>query len=230
MASGATLGADEAFTKAQAHFKKADNELNAVWSGLKKKLSAAEYTELQNAQREWLAHRDYMAGWAANLDGKGEGKEKTSAEYWTASAYLTEERTKFLRVWNAPYHEGWDGEWMDSYGGSLRIVEDEKSSIHFSIHVVRGPTSHTGALAGVARMNGKLARFTDVASAPDKAKSDGPAWLTFIRRGSRLEIVGANTQYYHGARAYFDGVFIRVGDLDSKAKAEVKKQALEPVE
>ncbi len=37
----------------------------------------------------------------------------------------------------------------------------------------------------------------------------------------RIRVVGANTQPFHGARAYFDGAYLRVGLLDEKEQAEV---------
>jgi hypothetical protein len=49
--------------------------------------------------------------------------------------------------------------------------------------------------------------------------------LALLRRGSLLELIGANTSYYHGARAYFDGGYCKTGNLDEKTKAEVTKSA-----
>lgn len=46
-----------------------------------------------------------------------------------------------------------------------------------------------------------------------------------VRRGFVLEIIGANTSHYHGARAYFDGDYCKIGELDAKQKAEVTKSA-----
>ncbi len=37
----------------------------------------------------------------------------------------------------------------------------------------------------------------------------------------RIRILGANTQPFHGARAYFDGAYLRVGLLGPKEQAEV---------
>ena len=54
---------------------------------------------------------------------------------------------------------------------------------------------------------------------------DAEANLSFIFRGHKLEIVGANTGYYHGARAYFDGDYVETNSLSAKTQAKVVKSA-----
>lgn len=43
--------------------------------------------------------------------------------------------------------------------------------------------------------------------------------------GGKLKIAGAKTQYYHGARAYFDGEYVKTGTLTAQQQAEVLKSA-----
>jgi hypothetical protein len=88
--------------------------------------------------------------------------------------------------------------------------------------VVRGPTYHTGSLAGVASWNWPLGWFSD--KGRDKEKTDETN-LVFVQAGNVLKIIGANTGYYHGARAYFDGEYCKSGELDEKEKADVMKSA-----
>jgi hypothetical protein len=49
--------------------------------------------------------------------------------------------------------------------------------------------------------------------------------LSFILRGRKLEVVGANTGYYHGARAYFDGEYVKTSSLSAKSQAKIVKSA-----
>jgi hypothetical protein len=37
----------------------------------------------------------------------------------------------------------------------------------------------------------------------------------------KLEVIGANTEYYRGKRAYFEGRHVKTGDLDKKQHAAV---------
>jgi hypothetical protein len=87
---------------------------------------------------------------------------------------------------------------------------------------VRGPTSHVGGLAGIAVWNPNIGWFSD--KGLDKDKTDETN-LSFILRDKKLEITGANTGFYHGARAYFDGSYVKVKPLDAKAQAKIVKAA-----
>lgn len=76
------------------------------------------------------------------------------------------------------------------------------------MEVVRGPTYHTGNLSGVMQVNGERARFSDGGGEDAEA---GEAWLDWKQvDGQRIELEATNAQQYHGARAYFDGVYLRV--------------------
>ncbi|MFA9479719.1 hypothetical protein ACERK3_15640 [Phycisphaerales bacterium AB-hyl4] len=119
----------------------------------------------------------------------------------------------------------WHGLWTDSNGGTLRVV-DRGDTILFDLDVVRGPTEHVGYIAGQAERNRTLARFSDKdLHIPEKPEDDAETWLSFIHRGDTLELVGANTLLYHGARAYFDGQYTRVEPLSEVAVEEVEVAA-----
>jgi hypothetical protein len=114
-----------------------------------------------------------------------------------------------------------NGLWIDSFGGTLEIVQD-KDRLFFEIEVVRGPTFHTGSIAGVAKWNTPLGWFSDTGRDKEKTEESN---LVFVSRGGVLEIIGAQTSYYHGARAYFDGEYCKVGRLDEKTKEELVQAA-----
>jgi len=98
-----------------------------------------------------------------------------------------------------------NGTYDDANGGTLTISDAGELTFAFEITVVRGPTAHTGEVAGIAQITGETATFIDT---NEEAFIDGnPCRLTFIFEGGWLKVTGENTSYYHGARAYFDGTY-----------------------
>lgn len=204
---------------AQEAFARIDRQLNDVYTEAKEKLPEWQFKKIQEEQRDWIEYRDGRAEAAAFYDGGAEqGKEKANPEYWNALSYLTETRIEILRGWLTmdDFEDEWEGVWIDGYGGELLVEQNGEGSIQFTIHVVRGPTYHLGALAGTAKTNGSLARFSITPEGTDEE-----TWLTFLQKEGRIEVLGANTMYYHGARAYFDGKYIRVGKLTEEHRKQI---------
>lgn len=101
-----------------------------------------------------------------------------------------------------------NGVYDDANGGTLTISDAGELTFAFEINVVRGPTAHLGELAGIAEIAGETATFVDT---NEEAFIDGnPCRLTFAFENGWIVVTGENTQYYHGARAYFDGTYERV--------------------
>jgi len=216
------LGEEEkpkTLVEAKGAFMKADKALNDAWTAAKKALGESEFAELQVKQRNWLKYRENQARGANRDNNEPEGKQ--TAAYYDTAAAMTQSRADWLRARVKNEDESLTGVWTDSYGGTLEIVQ-EKKKLFFTIEVVRGPTFHTGSLAGIATWNSPLGWFSDKGRNQEKTDESN---LAFVARGNVLEIVGANTTYYHGARAYFDGEYCKVGVLDDKRKAEVTKAA-----
>ena len=206
--------------EAKAAYAKADHSLNEAWAAAKKALPETEFAELQIKQREWVQFRDSRArGQDRNMS---EAEAKKTASYFETAAELTATRAEWLRgrIKNES-DPSLTGLWIDSFGGSVEIVH-EKERLLFVISVVRGPTFHTGALAGVATWNTPLGWFSDKGRDPKKTEETN---LAFVQRGFVLELIGANTFEYHGARAYFDGAYCKIAPLDGKRKAEITKAA-----
>lgn len=224
LAASALVSAEEpkpkTLAEAKAAFTKADKALNEAWAAAKKALEESEFTALQAKQRQWVLYRDDKARGANRDNGEPEGKQ--TAAYFETAAELTQARADWLRgrIKNDA-DNSLTGLWIDSFGGTVEIVQ-EKDRLLFVIEVVRGPTFHTGSLAGVATWNDPLGWFTDKGRDKDKPEETN---LAFVRRGFVLELIGANSTYYHGARAYFDGDYCKVANLDEKQKAEVIKSA-----
>ena len=221
----------KSLAQAKAEFAKVDEQLNRAYAETKQALPDYAFEELKKDQRQWIQIRDQRAATTVAYEDRQtpEGQEQQSATYWEALKYLTETRIEILRGWRGVGDpDSWTGRYIDGNGGLLEIVE-EGNKIFFTLQVVRGPTYHTGAIAGEAKKNQTMARHSD-ATRPEAGKpaDAGETWLTFVKRGRWLEIIGTNTMYYHGARAYFDGKFIRVAAFDEKQKEQVLKDASNP--
>lgn len=209
--------------QARALYEKADRALNAAWAAAKQALPESEFNALKESQRGWVEHRDYLARSPMYTGAAAQGELPLDApEYLEAAAGLAEMRTAWLQGLIRPVaDDSLTGEWTDSYGGHIDVVERE-GHLHFIVECVRGPTSHIGGQAGIAVWNQTIGWFTD--KGRDKDKTDETN-LSFTLRGRKLEVIGANTGYYHGARAYFDGAYVKVRALNAKAQARVVNAA-----
>jgi len=211
--------------EAKALYEKADKALNAAWAAAKEKLSPADFTKLKEEQRAWVEYRDYLAR-SPMYTGEDAQDELPldSPAYLEAAAGLEDMRTDYLqglvRAWKED--ETMTGHWTDSYGGHIDIVERD-GRLYFTTECVRGPTSHVGGLAGEAAWNKTIGWFSDKGHA-DKG-DEGETNLSFTLRDGTLEIIGANTGYYHGARAHFDGHYVKTSMLDAKQQANTVKTA-----
>ncbi|MBK1833569.1 lysozyme inhibitor LprI family protein [Roseibacillus ishigakijimensis] len=201
--------------KALAEFEKADAELNRVYQEVKEGLSESLFSVVQADQRQWVDYRIGLSEWQAAADGKNR-----EAEYDLAGS-LTKERIKWLRAWlqagEAPEFEGL---YSDGYGGELGIVKTE-AGYQMRLSVVRGPTFHVGYLSGALKVNGSTAWFE-----VDNGEGERPTWLTLLWQDDgtpRIRLLGENTWYHHGARAYFDGRYLWMRALSTEEKAEVLK-------
>lgn len=213
--------------QAKAKFEKADKALNDAWAAAKAALPESEFIKLKESQRAWVEYRDYLA--RSPLYTGADSQEELaldSPDYLSAAAELEDMRTDWLKALVSAHKQPSDtlsGIWTDSYGGTLQIVERE-GKISFIIECVRGPTSHLGSLAGIADWNLTIGWFSD---AERETAREDITNLSFVLRDNQLEVIGANTGNYHGARAYFDGFYVRTGGLNAKAQAKVVKAAKE---
>lgn len=209
--------------EAKAEFEKQDRALNAAWEQVKKDLPAGDFAALKEEQRGWIAWRDDLAASPGYSGAEGdETQRKQSAEYFSTAASLTGERTDWLKgLVSKDTPETMTGRWTDSYGGTIEIVEKDKK-LYLSIDVVRGPTAHLGSLSGIAQWNETIGWFSD--KGLDKEKTEETN-IAFVYDSTKLQLTGANTQHYHGARAHFDGEYVRTGKLDAKTQASVLKAA-----
>lgn len=210
----------DGLTDAKADFEKKDRELNQIYTGLKKDLPAHLFTVLQEDQRDWLVYRDGISKWQAGQAGQDD--PDSSVERWETAAGITESRLGWLKVWRQipDRIDTWEGRYSDSRGGELEIVAQD-GKFYFMLNVVRGPTYHSGSINGVMRVNGDMAWFEIKAE-----EAEQPTWLTFVREQDgtgRVRIIGENTSYYHGMRAYFEGQYLLMSALQPKDRERVIK-------
>lgn len=209
--------------EARAAYEKADAALNAVWAEVKKALPEGDFTALKEDQKAWLEHRDSLA-LSPYYSGAPEDDTaaRKSPEFLSTAAALMDERVLWLRGLLANDHgDSLTGEWEDSRGGHMEIV-DQDGRLHFTIETVRGPSANLGQIAGIAAWNSPIGWFSD--KGRDKDKTDETN-LAFHWEGRKLEVTGANTEHYHGKRAWFDGHYVKIGELDAGQQARVLQAA-----
>lgn len=206
--------------EAKAAFAKSDRALNQAWTGIRKALPEKVFTELKTLQKGWLESRDQRA-LEASPTPKDAAEAKRSAAYWQTAASLTETRAQWLQRLADNEDDPLTGFWTDGSGGTLQIVErTETQKLFFVFHVVRGQSLHVGAIAGVGHWNRPLGWFSDKGREAEKPEESN---IAFIEKERHLEVTGANTSYYHGARAYFDGAYYKIAPLDDKEQEDVVK-------
>lgn len=206
--------------EAKAAFAKADRALNEAWAAIKKALPEKIFTEMKAQQRGWIELRDRVA-LESSPNPKDAAEAKRSAAYWQRAASLTETRAQWLRRLADNEDDPHTGLWTDGNGGTLEIVErTETQKLFFVFHVVRGRGLHIGVIAGAAHWNSPLGWFSDKGREADKAEETN---IVFVEKERHLEVAGANTSYYHGAHAYFDGAYYKIGPLEDKEQENVVK-------
>lgn len=199
---------------AKAEFAKQDKALNEVYAQLKKELPPETFADVQQAQRTWVEHREFMAEWQEKED-----QPETAVDRWELAAALTKGRIDWLKAWTKQEkRETWTGSYSDGYNGVLEIVEKDGKR-WFVLNVVRGPTFHVGGIGGEFRRNGQMGFFETKAEGEDR-----PTWITFREpydKPGRITVEGENTSYFHGARAYFDGTYLWTGELTPEEQKKV---------
>ena len=203
--------------KAKAAFSKADKNLNDAWTAMRKKVPERVFAEFKTKQREWIEARDRQALESARP--KEAAAAKGSPEYWSTATRLTEERAQWLQRLVKNELDGLTGLWVDGESGMIEIVE-RKNQLFFVFHVVR--RKNPGILAGVAAWNRHIGWFSDKGREADKTDETN---LSFTARDGYLEVIGANTSYYHGPHVYFDGSYYRIAQLTEKAEQDTVAQA-----
>ena len=212
------LTAAETLERARRRFQSADAALNADYQAVRATLNAKQKAELRDSQRDWIEVRDGRAIW----DTHGADNAKELPAYWETMLSQTTTRLGFLKVYTGKgVPAGVSGEYGDFGGGSLRL-EVTKAGLRFSIDVVRGPSSHLGEISGLAlRKSDRLFTYKEKIPKEEQSPEREPAELTFtVVDSHRVRIDGRNTGAHHGARAYFDGMYLKTGKLEKPVEVD----------
>lgn len=200
--------------EAKAKFATQDKALNEAYAGLKKSLDPTLFAAVQEDQRGWVEYRDYMSE-----EQEREGQPETAVDRWELAAGITESRIDWLNAWRKlGERKGWGGKYSDGRSGLLEIVEKDGKA-WFALSVVRGPSFHMGGINGPFRLNGRTGFFE---TKPEGAER--PTWLIFrepFDKEGRIVVEGENTSYFHGARAYFSGTYVWMGELSAEEQKKV---------
>lgn len=219
--------------QAKTLYEGTERKLNEAWAKLRQTLPKQEWDDIRDQQQNWVDYRDYFCNEVLRRDlndpAMTDDQLYNTVEYWRRMRQMTEERTLILRAISDERRYGdsdWTGRWIDGQGGCLLLLEGD-DGIFFELQVVRGPTHHTGGIAGHAAVDGRIAHFQDRRPPEPTTTLGGPTRLTFTNQNRYLQVFGTNTFYYHGARAYFDGSYFRVADLTTDERTRMPKHIQE---
>lgn len=183
-------------------YKKSDRILNSTYKDIKSKLNPTEQKELISVQRDWILYRDSIC------EGPLYSYDTSGLETLICKLQSTDDRIGYLRtVWKkGSFPDTPVGEYLDGFGGNLRIIKVSENKFEFSMEVVRGPTAHIGEVSGQwqTKLNVKW-RWKSEAECQDTDMEC--CILEFKSSQAKIEVKEISCQYYHGARAYFDGVY-----------------------
>jgi len=220
-------------------FNKADRELNFAWTALKKAIESSaplEYRTLLQSQRSWAEYRDRLARSPLFMGPKNNAPwrmqvgletgaifRKDSAAYLATAADMNSERAEFLnRLVKHRESDTIDGVWSDGIGGRLLLMQ-EPGGMRFAFSVIRGEDNRPGTIAGKALWNKPIGWFSDSGRLPSKAAETS---LSFVLDAFKIQVVGANTLFYHETPAAFDGAYYKTESLDDATRAELLKTSL----
>ncbi|MCR9141380.1 MAG: DUF1311 domain-containing protein [bacterium] len=209
-------------------FSRADGELNAVYKKLRASLSEPVRGDLKDNSLGWIRMKEYNCEFQSEMMQNATTDARQAAFYRCALDYTTD-RIQYLRraFGREGVKPGLPGEYDDGFSGSLAFEPgDKQDSYKFRIEVVRGPTAHIGEIDGeVFLQNGATGVFKERPNCPDsetaaRQRFDGgrraePCCRLDFRlknhKGFRtIAVKETNCGYYHGARAYFDGLYRKI--------------------
>lgn len=203
-----------------------------MYQVIRAKAPAELFLQLRDSERLWIGWRDVFAtDYARIARRQPEELEPPEQwpEFWGARTIATEQRTDYLNAWLSSVDDvygflgGWNGTWVDGYGGWIYVRQTSDGEFQFAIEVTRGPSLHLGQVAGTATIAGNVANFETSVDGLDE-----PARLEFVKRGPIIEVSGSGSiHYFAGARAYFSGDYARAGELSSRETSGLERALTE---
>ena len=203
-----SVGLAEDASVFKGKYEKVDKELNRVYKAVMARLNDSEKKALKDSEKRWIEYKEYNCKKQKEI--LSSSPKDAEEAYYTCLYYTTDSRIEYLKAYlGEGVAPGIAGEYIDSFGGSIKLVGKGGKKFIFDISVVRGPSSHTGLIKGVAHFQGKnKAVFKDTGEC---VKDKEPCCiLDFLFNKRRLEIKEKNCDFYRGMRAYFSGEYLKV--------------------
>ncbi len=134
--------------------------------------------------------------------------ERTFPESASDYACITtknESQQKTLRIWTpGPAPASLAGDYIDGWnGGSLTVLGVSGNKAQFKMDVVRGITFHLGEIEGEF----VIAPDNKTAKAEIPSEDGSTCILDFDLAPRRIRVRETDCNFFHGARAYFDGTY-----------------------
>lgn len=199
-------------------YEQADKALNGAWADVRKQLGEKQFIELRDMQRAWLGYRDLMASAIAGYGA--DDKPLHCADYLSALASLTRDRTAFLLAWPQASGGTWTGNYQDSFGGSLQLVE-QAGVAYFEISTVRGYGMNSGQIAGYGAIKSASKVLDGAVEFRAESEESGEVVVRLQRQGMRVRVETENADSFHGHNAYFDGSYVRVGEIANSERTKI---------
>ncbi len=207
-------------------YKAADEELNMVYKEIRSVLGKAAHSDLRSDSLDWIRMKEYNCGWQKEMAAE----DDKDFIYYECLYSFTADRTAYLRsAFGGKDTDSADtGTFRDGAGGTVIIRKGKDGDTEFSISVIRGPTFHLGEVTGALRIrNGKGTFDSAEKGTPgdeDRCLLDFSVSFTETASGKRPAwriTEDGRCSYFHGARAYFDGLYRKVSNNNDFPESEV---------
>lgn len=179
-----------------------DKKLNEVYQSLTKKISSKEKEEMKLDSRTWINKKEVFC-----MDERYTGDPnsiKKNSSYYSCLFDFTQSRVEYLKkaFGKENVSSAVDGIYSDGDGGTIEIKKT-KDGYEFNATCVRGFTSHNGEITGI------IPKLKNKLTWKDSPK-DTTCELEFIFSDYKIEINEKECSAFHGANAYFSGIYRKI--------------------
>jgi len=199
----------------KAQYQSADRELNEIYQSLRTRLSPEEQSEMKQDSIRWISIKEGTCEMWMDLDATREAASQP--EYWECLLNYTVERSAYLKsaFGREGVPEGLEGTYDDGVDGTLELTRRsaESEEFSFTLDVVRGPTAHTGSVEGFITPKDGTAVYENRTECGDQ--NELCCRLRFRIEPYRITVEEESCSYFHGVRAYFGGIYRKIGPADA---------------
>lgn len=183
-------------------YERLDKTLNEVYQDIKKRIDKPLAEAMKRDSRSWIDRKEYFC--ADSLYTGDKEAESKNSSYYSCLIDFTDSRISYLKkaFGREGIKTGLVGEYNDGDNGSLTISKN-KNQFDFYLNVVRGPTHHLGEISGSLDTKKKEFKWRDI-------KEGESCELNFKLSDYTIDIKEVECSSFHGARAYFDGIYRKI--------------------